>query len=191
MMKGAWAAKTFVTDYLTADLPRRLLKYRNEWQVDDDVLGEPQRLERFEPSVIDRWPMVNTVVVSTKSMSRVDYDASLNPEYRVTYVCRTYAWTRGDDAETTCMSRDMMIAVLREALLDYPCLRAADALGRNVAIEEDSMREEFSELSPLKGDRFIAGGYVGYDLSLNETVERLPLGTLDEVRVAVNIEQIQ
>jgi hypothetical protein len=39
-------------------------------------------------------------------------------------------------------------------------------------VEESSIREEFSDLTLIKGDRVLAGAYLGYDLILNEVIYR-------------------
>ncbi len=39
-------------------------------------------------------------------------------------------------------------------------------------LEESSIREEFSDLTLLKGDRVMAGAYLAYDINLTEVVSR-------------------
>jgi hypothetical protein len=39
-------------------------------------------------------------------------------------------------------------------------------------IDESSLTEEFSDLTLIKGDRVLAGAYLGYNLILNETIYR-------------------
>ena len=50
-------------------------------------------------------------------------------------------------------------------------------------IDEGTMREEYSDLTLIKGERVLAGAYVGYDLSLDEWITRSNVGTLDEIRI--------
>jgi hypothetical protein len=45
-------------------------------------------------------------------------------------------------------------------------------------IDETSIREEFSDLTLLKGDRVLAGAFIGYDLTIDEVVARETLGTV-------------
>jgi hypothetical protein len=52
-------------------------------------------------------------------------------------------------------------------------------------IDEGTMREEFSDLTLLKGDRVMAGAYISYEMVVNERITREPLGTVDEFSVEV------
>jgi len=70
---------------------------------------------------------------------------------------------------------------VRSALLDRPCLRATDPRETfQVLVDEGTIQEQFSDLTVLKGDRMLAGSYLGYDLSINEIVMREPLGEVGE-----------
>jgi hypothetical protein len=55
--------------------------------------------------------------------------------------------------------------------MDHPCLKREGA-EREAMIEETTLTEEFSDLTLLKGDRVLAGAYLGYDLILNEAIAR-------------------
>jgi hypothetical protein len=184
MMQGAAAAKNFVTEYLAADLPTRLLQYRNHLNLDEDSLPDPLLYLNYEPVALDHWPTVITVAISAPEFVRDDYDFNLNPEYRVRYNMRTYVWVKADGSQECTTMRDNLTMVVRSALLDYPCLRAFDDGGNHsVLIDEGTMREEYSDLTLIKGERVLAGAYVGYDLSLDEWITRSNVGTLDEIRI--------
>jgi hypothetical protein len=182
-MQGPRVAKEFVTDYLRADLPSRLQLYRNAWNLDDDLLPEPVKYLDYEPVAIDAWPSIHTVVVSTKGFYRSDYEMDGDPIYKVTYATRTYIWCRGESSEICTKTRDNLTTVVRSALLDYPCLTYADKEDREVLLEEGSLTEEWSDLTPLKGERVMAGAYLGYDLSLQETVSRRGIAELESIDI--------
>jgi hypothetical protein len=57
-------------------------------------------------------------------------------------------------------------------------------------IDEASMREEFSDLTPLKGERFLAGAYIGYEIALDEVVMRKTLGTVDEDGISFGVKNV-
>ena len=185
MMEGAHIAKRVVTDYLEADLPSRLVAFRNHWNVDDDDLPDPLEFKTFEPLAIDAWPMVYTVAITTTSFDRIGYDLDSNPEYRTTYTMRTYVWVKDGSAEECTLKRDRLSTAIRSALLDHPSLNAADLLGCEPLIQEESLREEFSDLTLIKGDRFMAGAYCGYNLSITETITRRGYGQLSEFNLEV------
>lgn len=184
MMQGAAAAKRFVTEYLAADLPARLLQYRNHLNLDEDSLPEPLLYLNYEPVALDHWPTIITVALSTAELVRDDYDFNMNPEYRVRYNMRTYVWVKADGSLECTTMRDNLAMVVRSALLDYPCLRAFDDNNNHsVMIDEGTMREEYSDLTLIKGERVLAGAYVAYDLSLDEWITRSNVGTLDEIKI--------
>lgn len=186
-MQGPHQAKKFVTDYLKTDLPRRISDYRyarrdeGEWYLDDATLPNPTQYLFYEPVALDEWPTIITLTMSTNNMSRSDYTAVMDPLYRVNYLMRTYIWVRSEGSEEATLMRDRLTTVVRSALLDYPCLRANDPTHYlEVMIDEGTMREEFSDLTLLKGDRVMAGAYISYEMVVNERITREPIGTVAE-----------
>ena len=188
-MQGAAAAKRFVNDYLAYDLPDRLVTYRNHWHVDEDALPEPLLYLTYEPVALDHWPTVITLAMSTSEISRIDYDAGLNPLYRVRYSMRTYVWVKADGATECTENRDNLTTVVRSALLDHASLRTADRQSCDAIIDEASVREEFSDLTLIKGDRVMAGAYVAYDLNINEVITRRNLAeSLESITIETEVK---
>lgn len=186
MMRGPWAAKRYVNSYLEWDLPRRLVRYRNLWQMDDERLPTPKKYTIWESIALDEWPTVTTVQLSMNGAERIDYSDGLNPVYRCTYPMRTYVWVRAETAERVTEIRDSLATVIRAALLDRPCFIAGDQHNdHEMLLDETTLREEYSELTFVKGDRVIAGAFVGYDLSMNEVVSRDNIATLSQVDLTV------
>ena len=184
LMQGPQFAKKYVTDYLESDMPSRLIRYRNGWGVDDYTLPKPELYLTYEPIALDHWPTVITVAISTNSFERAGYIDGGNPIYRVTYSMRTYIWVKTEGSEEVTTMRDRLTTVARSALLDYPNLQACDLSGdANPEINESTLREEYSDLTLIKGDRVLAGAYLGYDLTLNEVVYRMPMSTLSGVDI--------
>ena len=193
LMHGGQYAKSFVTAYLESDIPKRVFDYRNGWLVTDTELPTPVKYLSYEPVALDAWPTLITVAISTNRMERVGYMRGTEPQYRVNYVMRTYVWARGRNAEEATLCRDRLTTVVRSALLDYPCLNAvtADDYGSFQAkIDEGSMREEFSDLTPLKGERYMAGAYLGYELAMDEVVMRREHGTVDEDGILFGVKGV-
>lgn len=174
LMFGARFAKNFVSKYLEKEMPPRLVTYRNGWCLDDESLPDPLEYLTYEPVGLDTWPTIITLVISTNEILRTDYSANYDPVYRVQYSMRTYVWVRGDDAQSATDMRDNLMTVLRSAMLDNQCLKVEASVypGGGVLIDEGTFREEFSDLTLLKGDRVMCGAYLAYDLTLNETVAR-------------------
>lgn len=172
LMHGAQFTKKYVTDYLQVDIPSRIVSYRNGWAVDSESLPTPEKFLTYEPLALDVWPTVITVAISTNKLERIGFDKS-DPIYRVEYQMRTYVWVRSNGSEEATTMRDRLTTVIRSALLDYPCLKAYDERESfRVSIDESSMREEFSDLTLLKGDRVLAGSYIAYVMQIDEVVSR-------------------
>lgn len=182
-MQGSASAKRFVNEYLVQDLPDRLLTYRNGLGLDDELLPDPLEYLTYEPIALDTWPTIITVALSTNSMERIDYNSTFDPIYRVQYSMRTYIWVRSDTATEADLARDNLTMVVRSALLDHQCIRHADTSNRNAILDEGSMREEFSELTLLKGDRVLAGAYIAYNINLDEVVARAMLGDVNQFQI--------
>jgi len=86
---------------------------------------------------------------------------------------RTYIWTKTEGSEAVTLMRDRLTTVVRSALMDKPCLTRYDSdFDAEVMIDESSITEEFSDLTLIKGDRVLAGAYLGYNLILNEVIYR-------------------
>lgn len=185
LMHGPHFAKKYVNDYLKTDIPVRIIDYRNGWNLDDQTLPTPEEFITHEPLAIDAWPTIITVAISTSQLDRIGFDGP-DPLYRVRYAMRTYVWVRTEFAEEVTIMRDRLTTVIRAALLDYPCLKAFDTRDSfKVMIDESSVREEFSDITLLKGDRMMAGAYVGYNMEIDEVVSRKPIGTVAEIQLEV------
>jgi len=189
-MYGPQFAKQFVNDFLRIDIPLRLNRYRNAWGVSSSELPDFEEIIGYEPLVLDRWPTIVTVAISTKKLTRSGHSATGDPEYFVNYGMRTYVWARADGPEATTIMRDRLTVVVRSALLDHPCLQRANPM-RDAVIDESSVSEEYSELTLLKGDRFLAGAYISYDLRIEEPVMREPIAELEEIRFFINQKNLE
>lgn len=177
-MYGPQFAKDFVNDYLRVEIPKRLIKYRNHWGVSNADIPDPEDFIDYEPMAMDRWPLVITVALAARSFTRVGHMRYGDPEYSVTYNMRTYVWARTEGERATTIMRDRLIVVVRSALMDHPCLKRNNPK-REAVIEESSITEEYSELTLLKGDRFLGGAYVGYDLRIEEPIVREKIADLE------------
>jgi hypothetical protein len=185
MIYGAHIAKDFVTNYLENDIPSRIVDFRNQWNVDDENLPDPLEYKNYEPIAIDAWPMIYTVSISGSGFTRIDYDNLGNPVYRVEYAMRTYIWVKDDSSEECTLKRDRLSTVVRTALLDHPALNRSDSENCEPLVDETGFREEYSDLTLIKGDRVMAGAYCSYNLSINETLTRKNVGILDSIELEV------
>lgn len=187
-MQGAYNAKLFVNDYLEKDLHTRLISYRNAWNLDDESLPEPLKYLVYEPIALDHWPTVITVVISMTGLDRDDYTSNMDPMYFVNYSMRTYVWVKDDSSDECTAKRDRLVTVMRSSLLDGPSLNlCAEPNNLSVMIDEGSIREEYSDLTMIKGERVLAGAYLSYNLRINEVVTVNEIATIDEIETEVDV----
>lgn len=184
LMFGPQFAKDFVNNYLKEDIPQRLIRYRNGWNVDDYALPDPLLYLTYEPIALDHWPTVITVAISTKSVDRTRYVSGTNPRFGITYSMRTYVWAKTEGSEEVTIMRDRLATVIRSAFLDYPSMKSS-SINQSIDAQIDihTITEEFSDLTLVKGDRVLAGAYIGYDLVIYETVYRRPIGFVDNIEL--------
>jgi len=186
-MSGPRLAKAYVSDYLVNDLPARLQVYRTHWGLTSRQLPTPHKYLTYEPFALDTWPTIITMAISTQDITRTDYAVDADPVFRVTYQMRTYVWVRDSGAQLVTDQRDNLVAVVREALMDGPSLSAYDSsVPCYPKVDESTIREEFSDLTLIKGERLLAGAYVAYDLSLEEVVDHSPYGVMQSTELTVN-----
>lgn len=189
IMFGPAKAKNYINDFLEADIPKRIIKYRNEWNLDDFRLPDIAKFMTWEPMALDTWPVIITVAISTKSFNRESFTPGNDPTFRVIYGMRTYVWVRAQGSDEVTFMRDNLTTVLRSALLDYPSFKSLDKEQTFQAVmDESTLTEEFSDLTLIKGDRLLAGAYMSYDLAMTETVTRQPIGIVNEIDVSYATE---
>lgn len=183
LMHGSHFAKSYVTTYLENDLPQRLVSYRNGWNLDSESLPSPIKYLSYEPIALDEWPTIITVAISMMGMERNGWYQN-HPEYRVRYNMRTYVWVREEGSDEATLMRDRLTTVVRSALLDRPCLKATDPRQTfEAVVDEATLREEYSDLTLLKGDRVLAGAFLSYEMHINEISAREDIGTVSEIEV--------
>ena len=172
MMSGPRLAKSYVSNYLANDMPARLITYRNHWNLSESDLPDPVEYLSHEPFEMGKWPLLITLVINTRNIVRDGYEYDGDPTFRVTYEMRTYIWCRDVGAQTVTDHRDNLTTVVREALMDNPSLSEYDTtVPCHPKIDESTIREEFSDLTLLKGERLLAGSYIAYDLTLDEVID--------------------
>lgn len=196
IMDGPWSAKKFVRDYLAVDMPERLLFYRNRWQIDDIRLPDPSKYLQFEPPALDDWPCIYTLQTGLKELERADFTEDLEVVYLVTYMMRTYVWARDvglpegpSSAEQVTELRDRLTTVVRASLLDHPSMQKAatiyyPSLDVDIRLDETTLREEYSDVTYVKGDRAIAGAYISYDFRCYERIPRQIIGEATSYNVS-------
>lgn len=182
--EGPWEVKKLVNDYLKWDLPRRIQIFRDHWNLDDALLPIPEKYHAYEPPALDHWPMIITLQLAMSRAERIDYMSGLNAVYRCTYNMRTYVWVRGESPEEAVESRDRLTTVVRSALLDHACLGLGLSHATDqILLDEGTLREEYSDVTYVSGNRVVAGAYLSYNINLDEAMIRADISEVTEIQV--------
>lgn len=182
-LRGPAAVRAGVTDFLRAYLPLHIAACRSAWGLSADALPlpvsnpeDPREDAYFAHAIteIDRWPMV-AVTHGRRTQPRlrgtVDFDEMGNPVTSAAYPMRVYSWVRTSGREAVSDMRDNFLAALQVTLASHVDL-GTDWL----RLDPRTLTFDFSDLDKVSGDRWVAGSYVGFDLSATETLtDRLAL----------------
>lgn len=177
-MRGMRRVRHLLAEFYATNLPPYVVALG---AVNDDPLPAPVQYLPHAAPVVDRSPIISIGGVRVKSVRRLEHTDTDGIEFAVTYVTRTFIWILADGMEDATDVRDDLTAAVRTLLLDRQTL---DLAGVSAVVDEDTVVEEYSEVEPTgRGERYIAGAYVECDMTVHETVERGPSGTVATVEV--------
>lgn len=181
-MRGPDGVREFVTDFLRAVLPSHLQACREAWGLSESALPEPVSNPRdrrkdayfpLEPPAIDRWPMLAVTSGRYTQGGTIDYSIDGDPVFKGTYPIRVYSWVRAGGHLACQRMRDNFGTALRICFMAHTNL--ADPSGQFTVIPRSTVLD-FSDITEVKGERFVGGSYVGFDLQVLETLtDRLAL----------------
>lgn len=173
-LRGPAGVRADVTAFLRAHLPAHIDGCRYAWGLPAARLPAPanvpedNRIDAYldhEPAALDRWPLV-AVTTGRRTHRAVDFSDDGSPLYRAMYPIRVYSWVRDEGYEATADQRDNLGTAVSVTVLSHINLGSS---GR-MRVDPGTVVVDFSDVTPVKGDRFVAGSYVGFDLHVEETL---------------------
>jgi hypothetical protein len=188
----AWA-KRHVAAFLETTMPAWLTAYRLEHDLlsdpddgdKDRVFPDPVAYLPTEPYSLDRWPMIAVAGVSTPSVRRTGYGEEPDAvSYDVTYSLRVFVWVNVEEFERAILHRDAYVGLVRACLLDAQTLKVADEA---LLLLEDTLNESYSDVTPVKGNRFVAGAFIGFNVRSREALARGSSGTVEHAIVETDV----
>jgi len=180
--RGPSNARRAVADYLRGPaLQRTLERLRADWQLDEADLPAADVVSQVEPAALDRFPLIAVTSGGQRRLRRVDLlpDADV---FSATYPVRVYVWVRESGRERVVDVRDDLATAVMVSLVEDVTLGRSD-----MRVEDGAMSVEPSDVTPVHGDRFVAGAYVGFDLTVEEQLTRPALGVAAAVDVEVSV----
>lgn len=179
-LRGPNGVRTAIRDHLRVVLQPHVEACREAWGLSEEQLplpaNEPSdpRLDGYfdrEPDAIDRWPLL-AVVSGRFTQVADDFDLDGEPVYRSTCPVQVFSWLKATGREETLRMRDDFATALRAALLSHINLGSDGQL----ALVPSTMVTDFSDVVAVRGDRFVGGSYVQFEVRILETLtERLAM----------------
>lgn len=156
------------------------MAFRTEFGLLEADLVPPSRYKANPTQALDEWPLVAVDVVRAARVRRREHTLPDTVVYDVTYTTRVYVWVNENEWDRALEARDDLTGALRRLLLDRQTLKVPGDIAR---VLEETLIEEYSDVTAVKGGRYVAGAYVAFDLELEETLTRAPSGTVARVVV--------
>jgi hypothetical protein len=186
LMRGPHTVRTALSLFLSIEVPRQVAIARTQWSLDAYQLPVPVRYDAYEPYALDKWPLMGVTVSSADGFTLNDMDALAQRKYRATYRVRLFTWVRTPlnslevpftpEYDETLRLRDDLAACVRAALLQ------TSGLGDDALMwDESTLVEEYSEATPVKGDRFVAGVTHTLSVQVDETLILDYIGTAETI----------
>jgi hypothetical protein len=183
-MHGPRPVRHAIRDFLFVEFPKTIIALRAELGLEDDQLPLPDGPDSYLPREVenlDRFPLLAVSVGrgATGHVELLDGGRSL---YRTTYDVQVFDWIRGEGWNETQDMRDDHGTALRLTLLRNQTFGGRE----DMVLVESTMVQEFSEVQPVKGDRFVAGSFVGFSVQVDEVlipINASQLSTVEEVAV--------
>lgn len=179
-LRGPRGLRADLVAFYRAWLPVHAAACRAAWDLTDAQLPVPasvpddRRADAYfegDPPAIDRWPML-TVNTGRRSQRGIDTTDEGESEYRSTYPVRVFTWVKAEGRGAAQDMRDDLATAVQITTLAHLNLGTD---GR-FAVDPRTVLTDFSRVEPVKGDRFVAGSFVGFDLQVVETLtDRLAL----------------
>jgi hypothetical protein len=194
LMRGPYALRTIVVNYLTTAVPEMAAKAQAQWPAGTFEFVLPGKYLPYEPDGISSGddPLVGVGITRTRGFARVDYDDLMAEQYRPTYTVRVYLWCYTpnsldqvpQDAQfRTMRQRDDLATIIRACILDRLSLGNPDL----VDVNEGTLTEEYSDGAkvPNNSGRWIAGVVFTFDVKFDESLYRQAVGQVPESGIEI------
>lgn len=174
-MRGARLVRSQVRNFLAAEMPAHLAALRVEWGLDAEALPDFRKYSRAPLQALDQWPCMAVTAVRSPSTRRREHLRDAGIEYVRRWQVRVFVWVNTDGWDEVHDMRDDLTAATTRLFLAHPTIGVA---GEKSLLEENTITEEYADVTPVKGDRFVSGAFVGFDLSTVEVLSRATMGTV-------------
>ena len=197
MSAGVDVVRRDTIAFLKARVPVALAGARVEWGLTPKQLPDPVRYNEYEDEVVaDQCPSICLSVGRARNYARTGVGPGAEQFYRVRYDVTVFAWLKagapqtpladgGGDAQPnpSQRSRDRWAQMLTAILLVAPSLGKPG----EYSLDEGTLMVSYSAASHLRGDRYLSGVSLTFDLYHTETLRRVPLGSVTDTVVEATV----
>jgi hypothetical protein len=181
--RGPRIVREQIMTLMESDLPAALTAYRSAWTLKVSELPEPVKYYRHEAETLDKLPVLAMSVTRSREYNRRDLAAGGVEQMQVRYSCRLFGWVKHLEREPTEAIRDDYATVLGSVLIATPSLKGGGAF----RFDETTLEASYSDVARGRGDRFIAGCSLAFDVFHLESIRRVPIGTASTIGVEATV----
>lgn len=163
-MHGPALGRHVIKDYLEVALPLALADLRAEWVMTAEALPDPVLYSPREPDTLDRWPTIAVTTGIEATTRRIEHDDG-GGEFLTQYPIEVYCWVNAPGRGAAQDMRDAMATAMKVVLLGNPTF---DRPAQDMLLNESTFEQRYSDIQPVKGERFVAGAMSTFDLSVVE-----------------------
>lgn len=118
-----------------------------------------------ELQAIDRWPVISVTSGRMRQTEIArDYDTP-DPVLSSVYPIRVFSWVKAEGYDAAQDLRDNLATVIRVTVLSHLQLGTD-----NLLLVPSTLIVDSSRVEAVKGDRFVAGSFVSFDVQATETL---------------------
>jgi len=179
-MIGPEGATVAVATRIANLMPDKLIELRE--RLADEKLPEVNSVTAFDDHRIpmQKWPAIMVVPQDTPKMTMAGTNG-VEEKWSTRYVMRAFVWVRGADKLNVAINRYRITLALREVLL------ASRRFG-DFELDVTTFRESFSDVMDIKNEGTIAGAWIQFDMTSEETLTTgTALGTVTTTDVNTGV----
>jgi len=179
-MIGPEGATKAVAERVADLMPDKLVELRE--RLADDKLPEVNSITAFDDHRIpmNKWPAIMVVPQDTPKMTMAGTNG-VEEKWTPRYVMRAFVWVRGSDQLNVALNRYRITLALREVLL-------ASRVFDQFELDVTTFRESFSDVMDVKNEGTIAGAWIQFDMTSEETLTTgTALGTVATADVNTDV----
>lgn len=187
--RGAAQVRLKLAEFLAATFPSSLAAARGEWGLTTEELPPLKGVRRYEVQTLEgeKVPLLAIALGRVASYGTTDL-VDAHPSYDVRYPVRVFAWLQAEGYETTQCRRDDYAQVLAATILGTPSLGTGGPSGdRSLQLVENTLEVSFSDSTKVKGERWLSGVSVAFDVRHHETLRRVGIGSANSVTVTATV----